>query len=175
VHGVSESPDAPRSIYSPVAGNFVRDALRLGYRFGFIGSSDSHDGHPGLAGIAASGGSGLAAIRADENTRAGVLAALRARDTYATNGLRIHLDTTLEENGASGSRLRYEIAGTAPLERLDFIRSGLTASVELPEATFDWQGEREIPNLAPGEYVYLRVLQVDGGMAWSSPFYGVTD
>ena len=68
VHGASEAADAPRLIYRPVAGNFVRDALARGYRFGFLGSSDGHDGHPGL-GHLASPSSGLAAIHAREASR----------------------------------------------------------------------------------------------------------
>ncbi|MFP6622693.1 MAG: DUF3604 domain-containing protein [Myxococcota bacterium] len=173
VHGSSEAPDSPQPIYSPVAGNFVRDALKLGYRFGFIGSSDSHDGHPGLAWVSASGASGLAALYAEERTRDAVLAALRARATYATNGPRIYLDVRLSAPTEAGTQLlRYEIAGTAPIEGIDFIRTGLTASLPSDaDDVLDWKGEREIPALAAGEYVYLRVRQIDGA-AWSSPFYG---
>ncbi len=171
VHGSSEALDAPSSIYSPVPGNFVRDVLRIGYRFGFIGSSDSHDGHPGLAGIASAGASGTAAIHARERTREAVLEALRARDTYATNGPRIHLEVSLERApGEPTSTLRYRVAGTAAIERIDFIRSALTASVS-GDGERDLDGERRIPNLMPGEFLYLRVVQSDGGAAWSSPFY----
>ncbi|MEE2672316.1 MAG: DUF3604 domain-containing protein [Myxococcota bacterium] len=173
VHGSSEAPDSPQPIYSPVAGNSVRDALKLGYRFGFIGSSDSHDGHPGLAWVANSGASGLAALYAEERTRDAVLAALRARATYATNGPRIYLDVRLAPpTDAHTQLLHYEVAGTAPIEAIDFIRTGLTASLPSDgDDVLDWKGEREIPALGPGEYVYLRVRQVDGA-AWSSPFYG---
>ena len=31
--------------------------------------------------------------------------------------------------------------------------------------------ESLIPALGPGEYLYLRVFQDDGGVAWSSPFF----
>jgi hypothetical protein len=31
--------------------------------------------------------------------------------------------------------------------------------------------ERKIPRLAPGEFHYVRILQEDGGMAWSSPIF----
>jgi hypothetical protein len=172
VHGSSEALDSPSSIYSPVPGNFVRDVLRIGYRFGFIGSSDSHDGHPGLAGIAAGSPSGTAAIRARERTRESVLEALRARDTYATNGPRIHLEVSLARGSDEAtSTLRYRTAGTAPIERIDFVRSGLMASVA-GDGERDLEGERTIPKLAPGEFLYLRVVQTDGGVAWSSPFYG---
>lgn len=173
IHGSSEAPDSPQPIYNPVAGNTVRDALKLGYRFGFIGSGDSHDGHPGLAWVAAGGGSGLAALYAEERTREAVLAALRARATYATNGPRIYLDVRLSPKSDAGTQLlHFEIAGTSPIEAIDFIRTGLTATLPSEgEDVLDWSGEREIPALAPGEYVYLRVRQRDGA-AWSSPFYG---
>ncbi len=170
VHGSSEAPDSPDPIYNPVAGNTVRDALKLGYRFGFIGSSDSHDGHPGLAEIASPGATGRAAIRAEATTREAVLKALRARDTYATNGPRIYLETSLEPGPDRSSTLRFEIIAVVPIERIDFIRSGLTATLA-GEGRREWSGDREIPRLGPGEYVYLRVVQVDGGAAWSSPFY----
>jgi len=170
VHGSSEAPDSPDPIYKPVPGNSVRDALKLGYRLGFIGSGDSHDGHPGLAQVASPGATGAAAIRAKARTREAVLEALRARDTYATNGPRIYLETSLEPGPQGTSTLRFEVTAETPIERIDFIRSGLTAT--LPgDDQLEWSGERQIPTLRPGEYVYLRVIQSDGGAAWSSPFY----
>ncbi len=172
VHGQSEAPDGPAAIYNPVPGNFVRDALQIGYRFGFIGSGDSHDGHPGLAGIATGGVSGLAAIRASAHTREAVLEALRAHRTYATSGPRIYLEAALEPGEVPSTRsLRVEVAAVAPIERVDFIRSGLVASVP-GEDQRDLSIEREIPALAPGEFLYVRVVQLDGGTAWSSPIYG---
>jgi spore germination protein YaaH len=63
------------------------------------------------------------------------------------------------------------VVGTAPLERIDLVRSGSVA------VTAEADGEREaswttaIPRLAEGEYAYVRVVQRDGGLAWSSPIY----
>ncbi len=179
VHGSSEASDTPGKIYAPVEGNFVRDALGRGLRFGFIGSGDSHDGHPGLAHLASPSG-GLAAIFAEERTRLSVLDALKARRTYATNGPRIWLRTWLDESemGASvpataapAQELRFVVAAEAPVERVDVVRSGRIASV-VPGA-----GRRELSEtltlspLRPGEYVYVRVVQENGGAAWSSPVY----
>ena len=108
---------------------------------------------------------GLAAILAESRNRASVLAALRARKTYATNGPRIYLGVRLDDTS-----LDFEVAATAEIERIDLVRGGLIAS--LPgDGRRDWSGHREVPPLAPGEYLYLRVVQVDGGAAWSSPFY----
>ena len=106
VHGSSEAPDSPRPIYAPVAGNYVRDALGRGYRLGLIGSGDSHDGHPGLTQLASPArNAGLAAILAPERTRESVLEALRARRVYATNGARIFLRVTLDDEFEMGSVL----------------------------------------------------------------------
>lgn len=147
VHGASEAPDAPRSIYRPVEGNFVRDALARGYRFGFLGSSDGHDGHPGLGHLASPSG-GLAAILSSDATRAGVAEALRARRVYATNGPRILLRAVFagyrmgeEVPVADGAALQAESAGlvpgvgpstllvqavaSSPLERIDVIRGAV--------------------------------------------------
>ncbi len=182
VHGSSEATDSPARIYNPVPGNFVRDVLNRGYRFGFVGSGDSHDGHPGQAHLANRGGGGLAAIFTNELSREGVLEALRARRTYATNGTRIFLDvsiagqpmgSTLDANSdpnATTQTLRIRVVGEGPLERIDVIRSGRVGSVSA-EGQLEWSIEREVPKLMPGEYHYVRVVEQSGGLAWSSPIY----
>jgi len=183
VHGSSEASDSPVPIYDPVPGNYVRDALDAGYVLGFIGSGDSHDGHPGLPQLAAGRGlGGLAAIFSPELTRDGMLEALQSRRAYATNGSRILLEVTLDnepmgtileppaDDAPREQHLKVEVHGTAPIERIDFIRSGKVASVD-GEGRMDWQIERSIPRLHPGEYHYVRVVQKDEGAAWSSPIF----
>ncbi len=178
VHGSSEAPDSPRVIYQPVAGHFARDALDRGYRLGFVGSGDGHDGHPGLSHIASPTG-GLAAILADELTREGVLEALLARRVYATNGPRILLHVTLDGEpmgaavAASAGRSLLEVVVVAPetLERVDLIRSGGVARTFACGGAREFRVEEPIVRLEAGEYLYVRAVQVDGGAAWSSPFF----
>ena len=70
-----------------------------------------------------------------------------------------------------GIVLARSVAAPEPLERLDVIRSGAVA-VTVPgegQRTFSWQSQLE--DLRPGEYVYVRAIQVDGGTAWSSPIF----
>ncbi len=164
VHGSSEASDSPGKIYGAVPGNFVRDVLDRGVQFGFIGSGDSHDGHPGLAHLASPSG-GLAAIFSEDLTRESVLEALRARRVYATNGPRIWLRFWLDETP------RFAVAGTAPIERVDVIRSGAVVQSLPGEGRRDWGEPLVLEGLRPGEYVYVRVIQEDGGVAWSSPAF----
>jgi hypothetical protein len=181
VHGSSEALDSPLPIYRPLPGNFVRDALGRGYRLGFIGSGDSHDGHPGLPQLAAPSG-GLAALVSEELTREGVLAALRARRVYATNGPRILLRVALagQPMGASlpapaGGRGRdelfTEVVAPSRLERLDLVRSGEIVDTLGLEGQREARLHRALEGLRPGEYVYVRAVQEDGGTAWSSPIF----
>jgi hypothetical protein len=183
IHGSSEAPDSPDPIYDPLSGNFVRDVLDRGYRFGFIGSGDSHDGHPGFAQFGAGANSGgLAAIISDELTRESVLEAMRERRVYATNGPRILLRTALgtypmgssiprsDEAGYSGE-LFVMVSAETPLERIDLIRSGRPIDSMSIDGEFEVTLHRTIENLVSGEYLYVRAIQRDGGAAWSSPIY----
>jgi len=186
VHGSSEAPDSPLPIYSPVAGNFVRDVLERGYSLGFIGSGDGHDGHPGLSHLAGACG-GLAAILSDDLTREGVLEALRARRVYATNGPRIYLRATLggremgsavvlesepgDPTGDSATTLTALAVAPAPLDGFDLIRSGRPVERIPCEGSVICRFSRDLPDLAPGGWVYVRAVQEDGGAAWSSPFF----
>ncbi|MGH0036709.1 MAG: CehA/McbA family metallohydrolase [Myxococcota bacterium] len=180
VHGSSEALDAPGRIYDPQPGNFVRDILDRGVRFGFIGSGDSHDGHPGLTHLASLQG-GLAAIFAEERTRDAVRQALLARRCYATNGPRIWLRTALDGRPMGSAvaarpadrvhRLDVVVLAPGEIERIEVVRSGEVAARIDGEGQRSFAGELELPGLAAGEYLYLRVVQRDGGAAWSSPFY----
>jgi len=181
VHGSSEAMDSPVVIYDPIPGNFVRDVLDRGYRFGFVGSGDSHDGHPGLAHLNTEAG-GLAAIITDTLTRESVLAALRARRVYATNGPRIILRTALDEypmgssipkpaGGSYEGELFVQIIAETPLERVDLIRSGEVVDSMPIEGALEISLTREIEDLVSGEYLYIRAVQQDTGTAWSSPIY----
>ena len=186
VHGSSEAADTPMPIYDVVPGHWIRDQLTKGYRLGFIGSGDSHDGHPGLPQLAAPSG-GMAGIIADERTRESVAAALRARRTFATNGPRILLRTSLggHRMGETVSvvdlaraaaaqedlELVAQVIAPGPIARIDVIHNRDVVQ------TLDGEGRREIltrwavPPLDSGDFVYVRAVQQDGGTAWSSPWF----
>src|SRR5262249_381138 len=109
--------------------------------------------------------------------RDGVLAALRARRTYATNGARIFLDVSLAGKPMGSTivssdvvqTLKMRVIGTAEIAEIDVIRTGKVerAAGDGPDLTVAYP----LPKLKAGEYVYVRVIQKDGGLAWSSPFF----
>ena len=198
VHGSSEAADSPGMVVrNALAGNFVRDALDRGYRLGFVGSSDGHDGHPGLGHLASPSG-GVAAILSDEVTREGIYEALLARRTYATNGPRIVVrasyagwpigaDIPADEAAAGAvgpiagvpqTTLVVRAITPGEIARIEVVsRQGATGAGALTGEALCGEGEREcsltvpLPGFQAGGYLYLRVVQEDGGAAWTSPFF----
>lgn len=182
VHGTSEAADAPRRIYSPVPEHFARDALDMGRRYAFVGSGDSHNGHPGLSHLdGRSPNSGLAAIVSDSLDADSLLTALRARRVYATSGARIVLrfalagqpmGSTLDSASvASGAALFVHVLGTAPIDRVEVIRAGEVQLGIEGDGGFELTAAAQFDALRAGDYVYARVVQQDGEMAWSSPVF----
>jgi hypothetical protein len=111
----------------------LEDALRSGYRVGFVANSDGHKGrpgasHPGASTFGAYGG--LTCVLAESLTREAVFEAIRERRCYGvTAAQRIHVE--LEVNGlpmgAEGRvdgpvTVRGRAVGTGPLERVDVLR-----------------------------------------------------
>ncbi len=176
VHGSSEAPDSPGRIYSPKAGSYVRDELDRGYKPGFLGSGDSHDGHPGLAHLGGSSG-GIAAILTSDLTREGVMDAIRSRRTYATNGARIIIRMAVNGHPMGAAlpagevKLAAAIFTTGVVDRIDIIRSGGVVEEVDGGGARDLLLERSWDSMKAGEYLYLRVVQLDGGCAWTSPVY----
>ena len=163
-----------------VPGQFVRDALDAGLRFGFIASTDHHglDWHHGIAPRRNPLTCGLVALVEAEPTRAGVLAALRARRCYGTSGARIALRVELD-GAPLGSELPLDARGevivevdaTAPVARIVLVTgtseivigggSGRSLAARAPAPGPD----------RPGFYFYVRIELADGEQAWASPFW----
>lgn len=166
----------------------VQEILATGARLGIIASSDNHNGNPGhsprpsrFTNLCYSGG--LAAVYAPELTREAVYDALKDRRCYGTTGERILL--WFELNGSmmgreiqgdgSPRRILVEALGTARVSRVEVIRNNrVVHSVRgtSEHTALEWE---DTASLAGDVYYYVRVTQVDGAMAWSSPIWVDTD
>lgn len=165
----------------------VQDLLAKGMRYGIVGGSDGHKGHPGQ--------DSMTAVYVKALTRKALWDALRARRCYATTHARILLDVTLEglrmgeesrlaaeqaRDAGLARRMDVTAAGTEPILRVDVVRNGqdcFTLSPDRLDVSFDWADE-EAPEkhvMRIGNdwfvYYYVRVIQADGEMAWSSPIW----
>ncbi|MCL4426545.1 MAG: DUF3604 domain-containing protein, partial [Firmicutes bacterium] len=129
---------------SSVHGRFewmIEEALKRGYKVGFVANSDDHTGRPGAAYATSSSfgvRGGLTAVYAHELTREAIWEALWARRCYATTGERILLSFQADghlmgEEYVTARPPHFHVlaAGTAPLDRVE-IRRGPRAIYSPP-------------------------------------------
>jgi hypothetical protein len=183
--------DFPRGVSDRYPSLDIHKALARGLRFGLIASADGHDGHPGNA----QGplvkhhhqfhfcGSGRAVVLAEALTRQAVYEALYQRRCYATTGVPIVLDVSL--NGGlmgqelpalplgSRPRLAVRCQGSNGLEQIRVVKNGRVAYAEpcfgARDADLVW-GDAHYQRDEPSSY-HVRVVQVDRESAWSSPIW----
>jgi hypothetical protein len=159
-------------------GSSARDALARGYRLGFVAGSDNHQGHPTLH---RSGYVGLTCIRAKARTRDAVWQAMDTRDTYATSGVPIICDWSVNGHRAGSEAVLAEdgvvsfdarLHGTAPIALIEVISAGRCVWRSEPGIwDVDLSGV-ELPSPdGVSAYYYLRLRQADGHRAWLSPVW----
>jgi hypothetical protein len=168
---------------SCIPGGGAQAALARGYRFGFIGSSDTHSGFPGRQyadryGFCFSYKAGLAAIRAPELTAKALVDALKARNCYATTGARIYVEFAVNghrmgsEITSDGRRhVTGRVVGTGQIARIDVVRNNEDWKTLTPGTDDVEIGLVDEGPLTPNTYYYLRIAQADGEMAWASPVW----
>jgi len=180
--------DVPRGISDWHPGLYIREAMKRGYRLGLIASSDGHDGRPGNAqrrpyeAAGRHGGSGWAAVLTDELTRENVFDALYGRRCYATSGVPIYL--SFEINGAvMGSELpampagrpvlRVICDGSNGIDHIRIVKNGHFAHTHFTHGEHHSEMEWADDNYDPSgpNFYYVRIVQVDGESAWSSPIW----
>ncbi len=150
-------------------------SLRAGFRFGFVGVSDDHmtDAMPPRI------GNGVTACHARSLTREAILDALHERRCYATTRERIIVDTEVA-GVAMGGVATGEIGAIVPA-RVEITATELPATIELVlngEVVADRACDQLECELAadiriddPNNFVYARVFQPEGQMAWSTPVW----
>jgi len=175
----------------------IQEAPKRGCRFGFVaGGLDDRGSYSELFDSDQEQYSpGLTAIISTEHSRQALLEALYNRSCYATTGKRIILGFNLASFGIgseTSTALKHGLlinrhlsgfaAGTAPLQKVEIIRNGVVIASFTPSGyslDFMYDDMDPLEKIAidakdkkpPFAYYYLRVTQVDGHMAWSSPIW----
>jgi hypothetical protein len=194
IWGNSERPasagnDRPiRNLGGEKTGQHVLDALRRGYRFGFIGGGDIHDGRPGdeLHSLQKQPAQykdlwrqGIMGVWAKKLTREAIFEALWNRRCFATTNVR----TIVRFNVCGqpmGSQVRHQgvrpitlrVASEVPIARVEIVRNGEDIVRLLPETCeVDFQAEDH--GTSGTDWYYARITREDGEMAWSSPVWVV--
>ncbi len=149
---------------------FWWNALAKGYKLGVQSSSDHWSTHISYA-----------AIVAENFTREGLLDAMRKRHAYAATDnivvdFRARAGTAEHIMGdsftaAETPQLLVRALGTGAIKQIDLIKDRKFLYTSRPgtrSAAFEFTDKRS----APGEsWYYVRVLQEDGQLAWSSPIW----
>jgi hypothetical protein len=149
---------------------YVWNAWAKGYKLGVQVSSDHLATHTSYA-----------CTLSTEFTREGLLDAMRKRHSYGATD-NIILDYRLQSGGKEylqgdivdvgpEFRLWVKVIGTTPIRQIDIIRNNSFVHNRVPlekEAAFTFVD----PQPPAGEsYYYVRVIQADDNMAWSSPIW----
>lgn len=161
-------------------------ALALGYRLGFVGGTDTHAGTPGKS-LASSERfafhpykGGLTGLYAPELTRDSIFEAMKKRRTYATTGVRIILNFSVDGasmgsisqkgDSSKGHLVNAEIYGSDRVRTVELLRNNDVIDIRHyreDNVVYQW----ETPAVDGDEQFYLRVTQSDGNIAWSSPVW----
>ncbi len=188
--------DDKKGVFETEKGS-IRKALNNNCRFGFVAGglddrgiySEFYDSEQ------VQYSPGLTAILAIEQTREALFQALYNRSCYATTGERIVLGFSIagaqmgaELNTKSKPGLNFNrhitgfVAGTAPIKEIEFIRNGKTFHTIQPKSAhyefaiddMELLSKLVLPSSnerPPFVYYYVRAIQEDGHIAWSSPIW----
>ena len=159
-------PGEPISSFTDKNNGLYQHALSLGHKLGVWADSDHISTHTSYGGV-----------YVKEFTRLGIIEAINARRTIAATD-KIFLEftcndqmlgTEIEVHGKPN--LGVKIEGTAAISRVTLVRNEKNYQQWTPnEKDFQKSFTDETP--LPGENrYYMRVEQVDGSMAWSSPVW----
>ena len=152
----------------PKRGYFLQDAWARGIVIGVIAAPDH------------GGGYGKACVFAPEATREAILDAIRQRHCYGTTAAKIFLDVRV--NGhlmgekvaePAGKKVDVDIVVRCPgeIERVEVCRNNRFIYTQQPDGRQAKLHMVDTDPLPGRSYYYVRVLQKDGEIAWSSPVW----
>ena len=179
-HGCYLTADHPLGSRGDLRDQMVEEVLRRGRRFGFIACSDGHGllFHHGVARKRDPFRCGLTAVQAESCSRESILQAIRARRCYATSGVPILLDLRVD-GSPMGSELcvdgpvevRAVASCATPIRSLSLHGPAGELARELGDGTTLGLALERAVTVRAGGFLYARVEQEDGEMAWSSPVF----
>ena len=172
-------PMHPLQLEGEKKGQHVIDALKLGYRFGFVGGGDIHAGRPGDSMHQESypptkwrkNEQGFTAAICPELTRENIYDALRDRSTYATTQSRIYLDVQASGSASEVSQA-VKAASEDGITRLVLVRN--TGEMDIPLAGDDrrvCETTVRVGEVVEDDFAYIRMETGKTNMAWSSPVW----
>lgn len=180
---------------------YYRNAIAAGYKLGVVAGTDNHFGTPGgsVSPNSHYSRTGLTGVYADGLTRSGVWEALQARRTYGTTGARIVLAFYVSANGyghddvhtemvkraymgseisiAGYPTLHVTVEGTSSVSTIEIIRNGLETVYSSSPRSRRAEASYTDKSIKPGveNSFYVRVVQEDQHIAWSSPIWVTVD
>jgi len=172
IRGSSEHEDCPHQIkdVTKLKGCFVKDGLSREYKMGFVASGDHN-----------SMGTGLAVILVKDITPAGIVEALRARHCYATTGDKIFVDFRInghlngeEIQTSDNPHITAVIEGTDSLTDIVIFKDG---KIIYQRDAMQLEGKKNFrvdftdEHFAGSSYYYLRLIQKNNHIGWSSPIW----
>lgn len=164
---VIPEPPLPIQDFGELRNNgLYQHALERGHKLGVFASSDHISQHASFGGV-----------YVEEESRMGIIRAFQSRMTLAATD-KIFVDFSCNGHPMGSvffetakPSLRFTVEGTAPLKRVTLVRNEVDLLVFEPgEKNFAKALTDENPIAGENRY-YLRVEQVDGNMAWSSPVW----
>ena len=141
------------------------------YKMGFIASGDHN-----------SMGIGVAALWVKEINRKGIIEALQKRRTFATTGDKMFIDLVVN-GGPMGSVIRsnktpeleIDVLGQYPLEKVEILRnSKVIKKFDVVENVLVFKKKYSDENYNDEKdilYYYVRAIQKNNAIAWSSPVW----
>ncbi len=191
--------DEPGTPYGTFPGLFVQDALARGYRLGFVGGSDGHvlkPGSRGLTGIWAPELSREALFDALRKRRTFATTGARIQILFSLNGHPMGEEIKVNRYQLEALypfEIYVEVLAESPLERVELVENNqvvfsatwafaggfyaqrlVERGVEEPEVkrhiNFVWKPPAH-PCIHFSRFYYVRAIQADGHMAWSSPIW----
>ncbi|MCH5376133.1 MAG: CehA/McbA family metallohydrolase [Planctomycetes bacterium] len=169
VRGSYEYKGTPREAgRTTPPGYFLQDAWARGIVIGVIASPDH------------GGGYGKACVFAPELSRPAILEALRQRHCFGTTAARVFLDVRVNDHlmgekvtEAAGGPVTVQISARCPgdIDRIEICRNNRFIYTHQPEGR---EAELKYVDMDPEEgrsYYYVRVIQKDEEIAWSSPVW----